>query len=143
VKRLVEAVANQSSRAGLMSCSKAELKRARNQNRKVLASAFVNKVEEELSRLERTIGLGHELSVRWVPNRGFDKHGEVRDKVIYVYDVGLDEALETLRHEFIDYCISVEVVEPLVSLINLQKAMIENLTYRRKETLVDRFARII
>lgn len=101
------------------------------------------RLKEELSRLESIIGLGHELSVRWVPDQGSDRHGEVRGKVIYVYDAGPDEALETLRHEFIDYCISTEVVEPLVSIINSQKAMIENLTYRRKETLVERLARII
>ena len=80
--------------------------------------------------------MGFELSVRWVPNSSSDRHGEVRGTVIYVYDDCEDRALLTLKHEFIDYHISKEVIEPLIKYINVQKCMIEDLIYNRKERLV-------
>jgi len=53
------------------------------------------------------------------------------------------KALENLKHEFIDHSISKEVVEPLVGYVNMQKSLIENLIYRRKENLVNKLAKIL
>lgn len=98
---------------------------------------------EELGRLKVETGLGYELSVKWTPNPESDRRGEVKGTVIYVYDVCEDRALLTLRHEFLDYHVSKEVIEPLIKYINVQKCLIEDLIYSRKEQLVKRFLRLL
>lgn len=94
------------------------------------------RLDDELERLKVESGMGCELSVRWVPNPGSDRHGEVKGSVIYVYDEDEERAFLTLKHEFIEYHISKEVVKPLIKLINIQKCVIEDLIYSRKERLV-------
>lgn len=101
------------------------------------------RLEEELGRLKIESGLGEELSVKWTPNLDSGKHGEVKGTTIYIYDDREDRAILTLRHEFIDYHVSKEVIEPLIKYINIQKCMIEDLIYSRKERLVKRFSRLI
>jgi len=76
-----------------------------------------------------------------MPNAGKGLSGEVKDGVIYIYDRTEDEALKTLRHEFIDYLITSRIVKPLVSLINLLIEAREAEIYREKERLVDRLTR--
>ncbi len=49
--------------------------------------------------------------MRWIPNKNSRISGEVRGDYIYVYDEDREVALETLKHEFVDYAIS-KVVEP-------------------------------
>jgi hypothetical protein len=100
-------------------------------------------LEGELERLKKVSGLGEELKVRWVPNPNSDRHGEVKGDVVYVYDEDEGRALLTLRHEFIDYHVSSDVVEPLIKYINMQKCLIEDLIYGRKERLVKRFLRLL
>jgi len=97
----------------------------------------------ELETLRVESGIGYELSVKWVPNPSSDRHGEVKGTVIYIYDGCEDRALLTLKHEFIDYHISKEVIEPLINYINVQKCMIEDLIYKRKERLVKSFLKLL
>ena len=101
------------------------------------------KLEEELERLRQATGMGHGLSVKWVPEGGSKLSGEVRGDVVYIYEEREAEALETLKHEFIDHSISKEVVKPLVEYVNMQKNLIENMVYKRKEELVNKLARLI
>ena len=68
-------------------------------------------LEVELERLKKILQLGYELKVRWIPNCNSNVSGEVKGAYIYVYDVDREVALETLKHEFMDYAIS-KVVEP-------------------------------
>jgi len=100
------------------------------------------RLDEELQRLKVETGLGYELSVKLAPNQNSDRHGEVLGTVIYIYDESEDRAFLTLKHEFIDYHISKEVIEPLIKYINIQKCLIEDLIYSRKERLVERFLRL-
>jgi len=100
-------------------------------------------LHEELERLKGESGLGHKLRVRWVPNLNSDRHGEVKGDVIYIYDEREERALLTLKHEFIDYHINKEVIEPLIKYINMQKCLIEDLIYSRKERLVERILRLL
>lgn len=107
------------------------------------SSGQKNRLESELERLKIDSGMGYELSVRWVPNPDSDMHGEVKGTVIYVYDDSEDRALLTLKHEFLDYHISKDVIEPLIKYINVQKCMIEDLIYNRKERLVKSFLKLL
>ena len=106
-------------------------RRARRSRRSVEAV-----LEAELERLKAESGLDCELKVRWIPNPGYGRHGEVKGKTIFIYDESFDRALTTLKHEFIEYHINKELLEPLVKLINVQKCIIEDLIYSRKERLV-------
>ena len=105
--------------------------------------AILRRLEEELRQLKVETGLGYELSVKWTPNPDSDRHGEVKGTVTYIYDDCEDRALLTLKHEFLDYHISKEVIEPLIKYINVQKCLIEDLVYSRKERLVRRFLKLL
>ena len=94
-------------------------------------------LEAELNRLVRVTGLGHSLKVRWTPNPNSDRDGEVIGNVIYIYAERKEKAIKTLKHEFLDYHLMKEIIEPLVHYINLQKSLIESLVYRRKEKFID------
>lgn len=93
-------------------------------------------LEEELRRLKERTGLDGGLAVRWEPDPGSEKHGEVRRSVIVVHDGDPEEAIRTLRHEFLDYHVTKGVVEPLIQYVNMQKRLIEALIYERKEGLI-------
>jgi hypothetical protein len=100
-------------------------------------------LERELRRVQSLTGLNSSLKVDWVPNGSREVHGEVRGDIIYVYDEGVEEAVQTLKHEFIDYCITREVVTPLVDLVNALIKSRETEAYRRKEKLADLFSSLI
>jgi hypothetical protein len=92
--------------------------------------------------MKRDTGLGQDLKVVWLPNLDSKDLGEVREGVIYIYVKEEKAAVEVLKHEFLHYSIHKEVVEPLIKYINLEKALIENLIYRRLENLVDRLSKL-
>ncbi len=94
-------------------------------------------LEAELNRLKKITGVGKPLKFLWVPYEDSDKHGEVKGVNLIIYDVDEETALNTLRHEFFDYVISSEVVKPLIKIINVQKRIIDELIYERKEGLVE------
>ena len=100
------------------------------------------RLEEELGRLKVESGLGFELSVKWIPNPDSDRHGEVKGTIIYIYDCE-ERALLTLKHEFLEYNITKEVIDPLVKIINIQKCIIDDLISSRKERLVKRFLKLL
>ena len=100
-------------------------------------------LERELRRLQSLWGLNSSLKVEWIPNGSREVHGEVGGSTIYIYDEGLEEAVRTLKHEFIDYCITREVVTPLVDLVNALIKSREIEVYRRKERLVELFSSLI
>jgi len=94
-------------------------------------------VSAELQRLKEKLWVCRELTLMWIPNPQSDKHGEVKGTIIYIYDEDLESALHTLRHEFIDYYVTKEVIEPLIKYINMQKNLIEDLIYERKEKVAE------
>ncbi|MGD0328853.1 MAG: hypothetical protein ABSB40_00230 [Nitrososphaeria archaeon] len=100
-------------------------------------------LERELSRLQSLTGLNGNLKVNWIPDGSREVHGEVISDVIHVYDEDLEEAIRTLKHEFVDYCITREVVTPLVDLVNALIKSREAEVYRRKEKLVELFSSLI
>lgn len=103
---------------------------------------FQKEFETELERLKKILKLGYELKVRWIPNSNSKISGEVRGDCIYVYDEKREVALETLKHEFVDYAIS-KVVEPYKEVTNRLIALINEDAYKRKEILVESLTRLI
>jgi len=67
---------------------------------------------------------------------------EVRGYHIHIYEEEGEVALETLKHEFIDYSIS-KVIEPYKEVANRLIALINDEAYRRKEGLVETMTRLV
>jgi len=103
-----------------------------------------SRLEEELKRLQNIFGLALDLHVVWAPGHvkynvdGNPLSGEVRGNVIVIFDEDPEMALETLKHEFLDYVISHEIEEPYKDLINRLIDVFESVMYKRKERIIER-----
>jgi hypothetical protein len=97
-------------------------------------------LEEELERLKRKLQMGYELKVIWIPNGSEKLSGEVKGETIFIYEESEREAVEALRHEFLDYAIS-KVIEPYRNVTNKLIMLINEEAYRRKEKLVEALVR--
>jgi hypothetical protein len=78
-----------------------------------------------------------------VPDSGKSVAGEVRNGVVYVYEEDEVKAMETLKHELVDYLVTSKIVKPLVELVNLLIKSRESDIYREKEKIVDVLSKII
>jgi hypothetical protein len=99
-------------------------------------------LEEELERLKRLLKVGYELNVVSIPNSNSNLSGEVKEETIYVYEEDYDKALETLRHEFLDYAIS-QVIEPYKRTANQLILLINEIAYKKKEELIEKLTKLI
>ncbi|MEM2537502.1 MAG: hypothetical protein QXK29_05110 [Candidatus Bathyarchaeia archaeon] len=100
-------------------------------------------LEKELQRLAEKLGLNLDLKVVWVPNKTACLSGEVKDGSIYIYEADGEKAVQTLKHELIDYLITSRIVKPLVNLLNILIKAREAEIYKEKEKLVEIFSKII
>ena len=100
------------------------------------------KLEEELERLKRFLGLGHHLRVKWAPDSNERLSGEVKGDCVYIYETQEEPALETLRHEFLDYSVS-QVIEPYKQVTNKLITLLNEEAYRKKEELVEKLVQVL
>jgi len=100
------------------------------------------RLEAELEWLKRFFGLGLELKVVWKPSPDGALSGEVKNNLIYVYEVDEEKAVGTLRHEFLDYCLS-QAIEPYKEVTNRLIRMINEDAYRRKERIVEALVKLL
>ncbi|MEM3018835.1 MAG: hypothetical protein QXO92_01140, partial [Candidatus Bathyarchaeia archaeon] len=68
--------------------------------------------------------------------------GEVRGSTVYVYSKDREKALETLRHEFLDFLVG-KAIEPYREAANALIKMVNDLAYRRKERIVEALRRLL
>jgi hypothetical protein len=101
-----------------------------------------SRLRSELELLKAETGMGQELSVEWVPDPGSERGGEVKGTVIYIYEESLEEALETLRHEFVDYLVS-QAIEPYKSVANKLIQLLNEEAYRRKERIIKALVKLL
>ena len=101
----------------------------------------MGRLETKLERLKHLLGLGHHLMVNWIPKDG-ELSGEVNGNCICVYEKEEKPALETLRHEFLDYVIS-QAIEPYKEIANRLILMVNESAYRTKEKLVEALSRLV
>jgi len=101
-----------------------------------------NRLSKELERLKRKLGLGYELTVEWLPGGKVEICGEVKGGCIYLYEEDEESALETLKHEFLDYLVS-KSIEPFEKVANLLIKMVNDEGYARKEKLVEILAALV
>jgi len=59
-----------------------------------------------------------------------------------VYESSEEKALETLKHELVDYVLTSKIVSPLVGLVNLLIKSKETEIYREKEKIVDLLSKL-
>jgi hypothetical protein len=107
-----------------------------------LSRSFRKRLEAELQWLKRVSGMGFELRVVWDPRTDGSVSGEVKNNAVFVYDVDVEEAVDTLRHEFIDYCFS-QAIEPYRQLLNQLILAINREGYERKERVVDGLVKLL
>ena len=97
---------------------------------------------EELGRLQQKLGLGYELTVVWLPDNHNNLSGEVKGDQIRIYEEDEEKALETLKHEFLDYIIS-KTIEPYERIANKLIQMLNEEAYKRKEKLTEALVKLI
>jgi hypothetical protein len=89
----------------------------------------------ELDRLKAKLGLAGHLHVVWDPSRSSEEeHGIVKGSKIFVFDVDEEEALRTLKHEYIEYVLTNEFLTP---------KLFEAKAHRRADALVDILAGLV
>lgn len=92
--------------------------------------------------MKQQFQLGQELQLEWTPIDG-PKSGEVTGITIHIYEAGEKNALDTLRHEFIDYLLTQDLVAPYKRLINKLISLFEEEMYDRKERLVEKLRELV
>jgi len=100
-------------------------------------------LERHLVKLKTLIPCDDVTGVRWKPHVESRLSGEVVEGIIYVYDEGLRDALETLRHEYLDCILTKKIIDPLTAIVNL---FIEDKTreiYRQKERVVEGLSKLL
>ena len=100
------------------------------------------RLENELERLTHILNFGHTLEVRWNPNDASTLAGEVRGKVVFIYEKDGEEAVKTLRHEVIDFLVS-QAIAPYRDVTNRLIKMVNEDAYKRKEKVVEALSRLI
>jgi hypothetical protein len=111
-------------------------------DRKTIASQAGVRLQAEFQTLMGKLGVQN-LKLVWVPDSGKSVAGEVRNGVVYVYEEDEVKAMETLKHELVDYLVTSKIVKPLVELVNLLIKSRESDIYREKEKIVDVLSKII
>ena len=97
----------------------------------------LRRLETELDHLKQKFQMGHELTIQWIPNYG-PKSGEVTGTTIRIYETDQEKVLDTLRHEFVEYILTTDLVAPYKRLINKLISLFEEEMYDRKEKLIER-----
>lgn len=98
--------------------------------------SFEPRLREELENLKRKTGLGFGLSLIWAPDSLNPLSGEVKGSTVYIYNESERKALDTLQHEFLDYCVS-EAIQPYREVANILMKLLNESAYKRKEEIVE------
>jgi len=111
-------------------------------NGQIIVDLGEDKLLAELELLKRKLNLGHELTLKWLPGEKDGICGEVKGNMILIYEGDETKAMETLRHEFLDFVIS-QTVEPYQKIANKLIGLINDEAYSRKEKLVEALVALI
>jgi hypothetical protein len=101
------------------------------------------RLTDELEHLKHLLNLESSFKLVWMPLPESELSGEVKGNTIYIYECEMEKALQTLRHELVDYLITSKIVKPLVDLVNILIKSREAEIYREKEKLVKIFLKVL
>ena len=99
-------------------------------------------LEKELERLKTRTGMKTDFKVVWLPKSDSKKEGEVAGSTIFIYSIDGDDALQTLRHEFVDVVVS-SAIEPYLKLVNVLLSAVSEEAYKKKEMAVETLLRLL
>ena len=104
-------------------------------------------LEAELERLKRRVGMGFEVSVRWLPgtvkyHNGKQLAEEVIGDTILIYTENPQKAIELVRHGFAEWILN-QYTKPYRQLINSFISLFEQQQYEKKEKTVETLARLM
>ena len=100
----------------------------------VQRKSTLRRLERELDRLKARFGLAGNLKVVWKPEANSDIQGCVKGSTIYVFNDEEEKAISTLKHEFIEYVLTEEFLNPRI---------FQAKAHRRSDALVDIIASLI
>ena len=106
------------------------------------------RIEKELDKLKTRFNCGFELKLIFLPGKsrindyGIPLSGEIQNNIILIYESDLNKALDTLRHEFIEYLIH-SITCSYLDIINSQNKIIEKLLYLQREKIINKLTKII
>ena len=107
----------------------------------IVPNNIQEELESELEYLKQKLDMAHHLKVIWAPQQSSRLCGEVKNGYIYVYDMSKQDAIKTLRHEFLDYVVS-QAVEPYKKVVNTFIHLYNKEAYERKEKFVEGLTRL-
>jgi len=111
------------------------------------ASKVEARLEAELERLKRKVGIGFEVSVRWLPGKTRYKNGkqlleEVVGDTIFIYVEDLAEAMLLLTHGFSEWLLN-QNTKRYRLLINKLIEVFEEIQYGEKEKIVEAISKLM
>jgi hypothetical protein len=108
---------------------------------KIASNSGQELLEKELRNLQRRVGIGYELEVKWLPGQP-EYHDErklaeeVRGNTIMIYTDNPRKAVELLRHGFLEWLMN-RHTKPYRQMINKLIALFEDLQYENKEKTIE------
>ncbi len=102
----------------------------------------VSLLEFELEKLKGLTGLGRQLSLLWHPSKSSTLSGKVENDIIFIFDDNPDRALETLRHEFLDFAVTA-AIKPYEQATMLYQSMVNAMLRKVTETAYAQKERVI
>jgi hypothetical protein len=107
----------------------------------------LERLEDELERIKRKVGMGHGVRVEWLPNEvKFIKERQLEEEVIkdtiFIYADDLDRALELVRHGFTEWLLN-QHSKPYRMMINKLIELFEEMHYEQKERIADAIAELL
>ena len=94
------------------------------------------RLEDELERLKTVSRKGLGLRLVWQPSKGGPLSGEVKGKTVYIYEPDEEKALDLVRHEFVDYLVTLASEYHKMVSKSLMKITTE-IAYLQKEEIVE------
>ena len=115
-----------------------------------------SELNKELKRLQLKYGAGFELKLEWHPTPLLNRptihladgkkmrvNGEWTNHTIIIYeDESLEKALHIERHEFIEWMLLSNLVDPYVILANTLQNVFQTLSYKAQEKQVELLVRL-
>ncbi len=108
---------------------------------------ILKRLENELELIKQRVGMGWELGIKWCPGeakllRGQRLQGQVKGDLIIIYVEDEEDALDVLRHEFVEWILN-RHSRPWRRLVNRLIEAYEDQQYDQKEPIADALAKLL
>lgn len=100
---------------------------------------------QELAKLKKLLSAdaAQELTVCWIPRQNHELSGEVLGSKIVIYDENQQDAINTLKHEYLDFLLTRKMIEPLTTIINTLIKLEADKIYKEKERVVNCLLKLV